>query len=349
MNHNAIGAREAGLFAVWASLFVAMEACEPPSQAREGSGTYFTLGTSAYQIGPATAWLPGEDESASFGSVIAILGTDSGYVVADGWNQELAFLDPTLRPLRKVGRRGEGPGEYQFPRRLVRQGETVAVLDEGLVRVSELTSTGDFVRSHQASGLVHDLAMHPDLGVLVTGNAFPDHYLVRVTDGALSGFALVPEAFQPDGATSLQLPSNLVTVTPDGLVHVLDGRQLALVSYDQTGEQTGLVLLPREVRTRQLDEAARITEAFGGPQTVLAVQSVTELRTLADGRLFVRVTDEANLGFVLDLHTFEATPVAMPSGEEEWMRSATTFFDGSLLVAGTADRGLTIAEARLVR
>jgi len=307
------------------------------------------LGTSAYQIGPATAWLPGEEESASFGSIIAILGTDSGYVVADGLNQELVFLDPTLRPLRKVGRRGEGPGEYQFPRRLARQADKVAVLDEGLARVSELTSTGDFVRSHQASGLVHDLAMHPELGVLITGNAFPDHYLVRVTEGKTSGFALVPEAFRPDGATSIQLPSNMVTVTPDGLVHVLDGRQLALVSYDQTGRQTGQVLLPREMRARQLDEAAQITEAIGGPQTVLAVQSVTELRTLADGRLFARVTDEGNLGFVLDLHTLEATPVEMPSGEEGWIRSATVFFDGSLLVAGAADRGLTIAEARLVR
>jgi len=245
------------------------------------------LGTSAYQIGPATAWLPGEEESASVGSIIAILGTDSGYVVADGLNQELVFLAQTLRPLR--------------------------------------------------------------LGVLITGNAFPDHYLVRVTEGKTSGFALVPEAFRPDGATSIQLPSNMVTVTPDGLVHVLDGRQLALVSYDQTGRQTGQVLLPREMRARQLDEAAQITEAFGGPQTVLAVQSVTELRTLADGRLFARVTDEGNLGFVLDLHTLEATPVEMPSGEEGWIRSATVFFDGSLLVAGAADRGLTIAEARLVR
>lgn len=58
---------------------MASAACEPSPRAQEGSEAYFSLGTSAYQIGPTTAWLPGEDESASFGSIIAIVGTDSGY------------------------------------------------------------------------------------------------------------------------------------------------------------------------------------------------------------------------------------------------------------------------------
>ena len=132
-------------------------------------------------------------------------------------------------------------------------------------------------------------------------------------------------------------------------MHVLDGRQLALVSYDSTGSQTRLVYLPEEARASIIERIESLTESFGGPRTVLGVQAATTLQSLADGRLFVQVTSGNAIGFVLDLDSREAIPITVPSGNQ-WTQSsgATTFFDGKRLVFTEGMTGVMIAETEFV-
>ena len=342
------GVRTATLLSAFGNLLLASSACESPSGAPPAEIAYFSESRSEYEIGPLIARLNEYDERGMLGAIGAILEVDSGYVIADGLNHQLVLLDRQLNPLRKIGRQGEGPGEYQFPSRLVRDGDHMAVLDVGLGRVSYLTAGGDFTRSRQVTGNLRDLATHPELGLLVAGDALPNHYLARVTEDGQTGFGRIPSGFHAY-SESFQLRSDLVAVTPDGTVHVLDGGELAVVSYDTAGTQTGLVYLPEEARAGILSRIESLTESFGGPRAVLSVQAATSLQSLGDGRLFVRVTSGNAIGFVLDLDSREAIPITVPTGNQ-WTQSsgAATFFDGERLVFTEGMTGLKIAETELV-
>jgi hypothetical protein len=89
------------------------------------------------------------DEAYQFDQVRGISRLSDGrIVVANGGTHELRYFDPTGRHLRSVGRKGEGPGEFQGLGVLVTwSGDSVAVYDWNLRRVSVFDSSGDFARS----------------------------------------------------------------------------------------------------------------------------------------------------------------------------------------------------------
>ena len=333
--------------------FLVLAACNAPSSDSVADIAVFTESDSAYAIRGLIAQLDIDDERALFGSVTAVVeNADGGYVAADGLNQRLVFMDRNLNPVRTVGRHGEGPGEYQLPGVLIRNGDQIAVVDQIHARVTYLTSRGDFVRMHQLGGYLSDAAVHPELGLLVVGMEFSDHYLGRVTESGQTAFAEVPVGFrgEPD---VFQLPIDLVATTPDGRVHVLDGSQLVLASYDSVGDLVGLAYLPEPMRTSLLERDANRIEAMGGAARVLGSQLALSLQVLEDGRLFVRITYVDTLGFVLDLNTLRAIPVRKPEGSQwAWIRrTGASFFDGDRLVVAGLNDGpatLVIAETELV-
>lgn len=292
------------------------------------------------------------DERVSFGSVVDVLATPVGYFVADGLDPRIVLLDRNLDPVRIMGREGEGPGEYEFPSRLVRAGDRILVLDGGNERVAYLTLEGDFVDSQRIPGLVSDIALHPELGLLVAGNAFPDHYVARVTAQGDTAFGRIPEELRVDAGGLFRWPLDLVTVTADGVIHVLDVDQLALVSFRPDGELAGVTFLPRDMRARKLESRQETEEAFGGPTRVLGVQSVTTLEPLQDGRLFARIAsvrpDSAIMkGLVLDLEHLEAVPLIFPSGEDRpWARGGL-YLDGLDRVVLSEPQGVGLATAPL--
>ena len=327
--------------------------CDTPSSAPVGDAAFFTESDSAYAIRGLIAQLDIDDERAMFGSVMAVVeNADGGYVVADGLNQRLVFMDRELNPVRMVGRHGEGPGEYQMPGVLVRDGDEIAVVDQTHGRVTLLTSRGDFVRMHQLGGFLNDLAVHPELGFLVVGMEFSDHYLGRVSESGQTALAEIPVRFRDEPAV-FQLPVHLVATTPDGRIHVMDGKHLALASYDGVGNLVGLAYLPEPMRTSLLEREAEQIEALGGASRVLGSQLARSLQVLEDGRLFVRITYLDTVGFVLDLNTLRAIPVTKPAGNQwEWVRrTGASFFDGSRLVMEGLNHGpaaLAIVETELI-
>ena len=332
--------------------FMVLVACDPGSSAPVSDVAVFTESDSAYAIRGLIAQLDIDDERAMFGSVTSVVeNANGGYVAADGLNQRLVFMDRNLNPVRTVGRQGEGPGEYQLPGVLIRDDDEIAVVDQTYGRVTLLTSRGDFVRMHQLGGFLNDLAVHPELGLLVVGMEFSDHYLGRVTESGQTALAEIPVRFRDEPAV-FQLPVDLVTTTPDGRIHVLDGKHLALASYDGVGNLVGLAYLPEPMRTSLLEREAEQIEALGGTSRVLGSQLARSLQVLEDGRLFVRITYLDTMGFVLDLNTLRASPVTKPAGNQwDWVRrTGASFFDGSRLVMEGLNHGpaaLVIAETEL--
>ena len=297
--------------------------CGGAPDARDDGRVYFSESTGqAYEIGLSDARLDQFDERVSFGSIIDVLVTPRGSFVADGLDPRIVLLDRNLDPVRILGREGEGPGEYGGPRRLARADDRILVLDTGNGRVAYLTLEGDFVESRRFPGLASAVAPHPELGLLVAGDAFPDHYLARVTAQGDTAFGPIPEAFRVDADGLFRMPSDLVTVTVDGMIHVLDGDQLALVSFFPDGELASVTFLPRDMRARILKEGQETDEALGGPTRVLSTEFVTSLKPLQDGRLFAKITSlgpdgAITKGLVLDLRRLEAVPLVFPAGRDQ--------------------------------
>ncbi|WP_419856984.1 6-bladed beta-propeller [Candidatus Palauibacter irciniicola] len=332
--------------------------CGGDPEARDGGWASFAESTSqAYEIGPLGARLGQLDERVSFGSIADILATPNGYFVADGLDPRIVLLDRKLDPVRIIGREGEGPGEYRFPSRLVRADDRILVLDGGNGRVAYLTLDGDFVTSQPLPGIASDVAAHPELGLLVAGDAFPGHYLARVTAEGTTAFGPIPEELRVD-TSGFRWPLDLVTVTTDGAIHVLDADQLALVSFRPDGDLASVAFLPREMRARELRLAEERVEALGGPDRVIGTQIVSTLRSLEDGRVFVRNTSEnpsgvIAKGLVLDMERLEAIPLTFAAGREdpEWRRGSRVYLDGLdrvVLREPLGSVGLAAAQVELV-
>lgn len=333
--------------------FLVLVACDSRSSAPVGDAAFFTESDSAYAIRGLIAQLDKHDERALFGSVASVVeNADGGYVAIDALNQRLVFMDRDLNPVRTVGRQGEGPGEYQLPWVLVRDEDEVLVLDQGHVRVTHLTASGQFVRMQQLGGFIRDMAIHPELGLLVAGIEFSGHYLSRVIESEQTPLAAKPAELRAE-PSFFQLPNDLVAVTPDGRIHVFDGSRLALVSYDGAGRLLRWAYLPEEMRTALLEQDAKTTEAMGGPTVVLGSELGTVLQAFGDRRLFLRITYLDTIGIILDPDSLSATPVRMPEGPEwRWLRrTAIGLFDGKRLVVEGLEDGpaaLAIVETEVI-
>lgn len=316
--------------------------------------TYFAESDSrVYAIRSLGAHFDQFDERVSLGSAANLVVTPGGYLVADGLNRRLVLFDRRLDPVRIIGREGNGPGEYQFPGDVAWAGERILVLDGGNGRVSYLSQEGDFLTSQPVPGNAVDIAEHPELGLLVAGDAFPGHYLARVTARGNTPFGRVPDELRIDAGGAFRWPVDLVAVTADGVIHILDGDQLALVSFLPDGDLVGVVFLPSEMRDRAMKRAASETLESPWAERSLGVQIVMDLSPLGDGRLFARITSDETIGLVLDPARLEAVPLVIPPGREDWrwMRGSMIGFDGMdrvVLSEGPTVPGLRTAQVELV-
>ena len=116
---------------------------ENPARAK-GSITFKLSDKPTHDVGGLKDNL--DDElSTNTGALTEIRLSDGRYVVAD--ETRLRFLDATGKQERVVGRRGQGPGEFQYIRTLCRTGaDTIVVADDGNSRVTVFDKTGAMVR-----------------------------------------------------------------------------------------------------------------------------------------------------------------------------------------------------------
>ena len=320
-------------------LFLAL-ACqsEPPSG---GGPLGFSASDSVYTVSGLVARLPEDDDRVAIGSVLDVVKSRAGYVVADGRNHRLVFLDPGLNPAVTAGRQGDGPGEFEAPYQLLSKGDTIAVLDlRG--RVSYMGLDGEFLGVENVVGLplALDFVIHPQLGKLFAVY-FPDHYLGRMVGENSERIAAIPDALRSDSAGRIPIHNNRVALGSNGTIHVLDEKNGVLVSYDPDGGGGRVALLPSGIRDEVEETANEMREAFGS----VAVQSINSFHALQDGRLFVGFASDTLLAFILDPTTWQATPV-VAEGEWTWLnRLPAKHFDGEdLLFGGGRTVELILAE-----
>jgi hypothetical protein len=97
-----------------------------------------TLGSSG-----AAATAAGDDE---FGHVAGVVGDTAGRVyVADAMSADIRAFDAEGRLLRRIGRRGAGPGEFIGLISLGRLGDGLAALDVATARLGVLSAEGEWL------------------------------------------------------------------------------------------------------------------------------------------------------------------------------------------------------------
>jgi hypothetical protein len=78
----------------------------------------------------------------------AVRMTDGRIVIANGGSNELRYYDATGRYLMTSGRKGKGPGEFNYLSGLLPLGgDTIAALDDGTNRIGVFDGAGHFMRS----------------------------------------------------------------------------------------------------------------------------------------------------------------------------------------------------------
>lgn len=87
-----------------------------------------------------------------FGSVPQVMLDENRLIVIDGAARQIEAFNLDGAHLTGVGRRGDGPGEYNFPVILEATGDSILVWDARDQRISVFEATGRFARSLQLQG-----------------------------------------------------------------------------------------------------------------------------------------------------------------------------------------------------
>lgn len=123
-----------------------------------------------------------DTQSAALASVVDMDVAPSGTVyVADYQAQQILRIDPESRDTLRMGRPGEGPGEFDGPWSVRALEHAVLVVDRGNGRIQRLTESGEFVGSGPVTPMV--MRSFPFLD--------PDGGLVIATGGQDSCLAIV--------------------------------------------------------------------------------------------------------------------------------------------------------------
>jgi hypothetical protein len=184
----------------------------------------------------------GDDDA--FGRVMDVeLGPTGRIYVADdlGWN--VAVFDRSGRLLRRMGRRGRGPGEFERPWHLaVDRHDSLFVWDGALARVSVFGPDGRFARSFATPGAwaVSGFSVRADGTLLVgafAGSGGSAHVLAR-NGRVLRSFGPIADATGIPAGFASSLLGGRVEEGDEGIVYSRRS-PYELVFHDRAGTRRG--------------------------------------------------------------------------------------------------------------
>ncbi len=204
---------------------------------------------------------------------------------------ELLLFDPAGLLLRRLGRRGDGPGEFRGAfHLLIGSDSTVTVTEFGSGRLSTLRPTGEVVRIVPRLRVAAEMAVDP-ITILADGRTLATYWQAR-PNRSIPGIGIGP--IERDSAP--------------------------LMVYDSTGVSTdrlGLWLGLERAQVRLADEPARLPLRFArgvaydgrGSATVIGLTDSLNLSLYVDTTLVLRLTG--------------SSPAVQPSGDmiAEWERA----------------------------
>ncbi|MBL0179623.1 MAG: hypothetical protein IPP98_10935 [Gemmatimonadetes bacterium] len=130
------------------ALMLLVAACSKPADPGTNgmSPTTVTVDTVPSLVLPSI----GANDSVNFGSTKFVARLANGELaILDESSQTIRVFGADGKSLREIGRRGEGPGEFQFPMWLGEcRPDTLFVIDPATARISLFDSQGQFVRQH---------------------------------------------------------------------------------------------------------------------------------------------------------------------------------------------------------
>lgn len=132
----------------------------------DSSGAHHVIrssGTPAQWSAELVATISGDSSSSGeegFGSVRSLLLDSAGSVyVLDPSFVQISVFDSTGALSRRVGRKGNGPGEYTLPYSIAWLGDSLAVLDPGNSRIMLVGPDGQWVRQWTSQRISGDLSV----------------------------------------------------------------------------------------------------------------------------------------------------------------------------------------------
>jgi hypothetical protein len=209
---------------------------------------------------------------------------DNLYVLDQG-NARVLMFDRSGRFVRQVGKKGDGPGEFQFPNGLAVRGDgSVLVMDVAHRSVSHFGPDGTFLRTYpypeELGFPASQMALDPSGGVVINGRPRlrPDNpaasstasqFIARLSLSATPNVTRLLEfpdytrtASQSSGNRRMFIarmpeftPPVLWGVLPDGGVAVSNSALYTLNLTDASGRVVRLIQRP--VRVRRTTEADR--------------------------------------------------------------------------------------------
>lgn len=192
------------LTAVAAAVVMATGACERGHPAPDGTQVVADTVDGVPRVrnaGPAPIWLiepeltlGGGAAGEGFGRIVSVVADSAGLIyAADGLDERIHVLGADGRPLRTLGRRGAGPGEFRDLYSLAWVGDTLAALDPGNARI------GLFTRDGQPAGTWRAQALSGDARVVRLSRAGPRQFFNMAVRPAGGGSERVYVRYGPAG------------------------------------------------------------------------------------------------------------------------------------------------------
>jgi len=274
--------------AAWTLLLLAGTACTAPADRPAAATVADSAGVelvrhSAALVAALPAWridtvvraqVVGDGESQQFSSIRdAVQRADGGFIIADAAQRDIREFTSAGTLVRVLARRGQGPGEVAFVKRLqMLAGDSLMFIDSNNRRLSLFAPDGRFVRQAEYPRLVDGASVD---------------FLAQLSDGRLLGTVRKPFVPSANDSTYRQ-PFALVTFSDRGADPVrIDTIRIVpdVLAYSTTVTQGGETY-PDESPIRFGPHTAI---ASNGRRTVVATNEATDLLVYDGVRLMRRI------------------------------------------------------------
>jgi hypothetical protein len=191
---------------------------------------------------------------------------DGRIVILNGGTQELRFFDGRGTFIESAGGRGDGPGEYQFPRLVPRAAyDTLHIFDSNR-RLSFVSTDGAFIRSWTPTGPIG-----PPVGLIAAGK-------LVTRDGSASAGPNTPEGIMRD-----DMAYEIVDLASEAhdTVAEIEGQSLLFSRFEIGGRVAlGFTAVPLDVAPSAAVAPNRLYITPGKVSDVLAFDSLGTLRQI---------------------------------------------------------------------
>jgi hypothetical protein len=268
-------------------------------------------------------------------------------VIADAGNQRIVFASRDFELLSSVGRKGYGPGEYQFPTTIVVHENEYYVPDPNTKRISVLSSSGEYLRGIQ---LPPEAAMPESLALTSTGRiivpAFARAEYLSIWDPRSGLWNTAVDRYAPLEAHAFGT-ADYALVTAGDTIHVLDATHGVLTKVSPSLEVLARARFPDHVMEARRARNQRVVESVSGRGRAprLFVPLFDYFGKTGEGRLIVSFPAGNILGAVIDPHTYAMQLIRAP---EDWT-SSQTLSVGTRTISGDTLWSISSEGIRLFR